>query len=84
MVINKEKALDIAIRKIRQDIPEIYYIGEELPGNCTIYRVWDEPCWYILCAGCTFHRGLLTSSRLICVSRETGRILYDGSANDEG
>ena len=41
-----------------------------------------ENCWFILTSFSDIP--MLASSRLIAVSKESGKILYDGSAYDEG
>jgi len=59
---------------------------EEKPSNCHIYGMPKEPCWFIYvpwgdeCGGTT----MLRSSRVILVSKQTGKVLYDGSAGNEG
>ncbi len=55
------------------------------PENCNIYREISEPCWYIYAPWNDEKDGnTLRSSRVIVIGRETGTILYDGSASDEG
>ena len=43
----------------------------------------NEPCWFIHLSSRKMH-GILCSSHLIVVSKETGEVLYNGSAHDEG
>ncbi|MDP1536136.1 MAG: hypothetical protein Q8L95_03015 [Burkholderiales bacterium] len=40
-------------------------------------------CFYVKCGNST-HEFVLQSSRLLVVHRKTGKVLYAGSANDEG
>ncbi len=57
------------------------------PGNMNIYTAnrLDEPCWYVIAPwGDGMDGSRLRSSRIVIISRKTGRMLYDGSANDEG
>lgn len=81
--IAKRKALEIA-KKHNNEPRElkVYKITDTLPDNPVIEYSGFKNCWYILCA---YEKPLgLHSSRLICVSKATGKILFDGSAGDEG
>lgn len=45
----------------------------------------NEPCWYVFAPwGDDLEGTVLRSSRIIAVSKKTGAVLYDGTANDEG
>ena len=45
----------------------------------------NEPAWYIFAPWCDGRDDtMLRSSRIVAVSKRGGRVLYDGSANDEG
>ena len=80
--INKEKALEIAREHALRVELDIFDITDSLPPGCSVYNA-PKDCWYISCSyNLPFHA--LTSSRLICVSKTTGEVVYDGSANDEG
>lgn len=58
---------------------------EEKPSNCHIYAMPKEPCWFIYVPwGDECEGSMLRSSRVILVSKQTGKVLYDGSARDEG
>ena len=76
--ITVEQAVEI-VRSITDK--EIFRVAGELPGNCAVYNA-PTNCWYVLCSGNV--ENALTSSRLICICRDTGDVLYDGSAGDEG
>jgi hypothetical protein len=54
-----------------------------MPANFRIYNPPKEPCWFIY-APWNDGKETLRSSRIILVSKETGRVLYDGDAGDEG
>ena len=58
-------------------------IRPERPSNCCRYNPPTEPCWYALVPrkGEPF---VLRSSRIVIMSRATGKIIYDGDAGDEG
>jgi hypothetical protein len=83
--ITQEAALEIFQKYIEQQKPkvEIYEITETRPSNCHAYIPSKEDCWYILYS---MNRpiGMICSSDLIVISKKTGKIVYSGSANDEG
>lgn len=81
--IIKQRALAIAARAL---IPhgEQFECYSQKPDSCRIYGInIDQPCWYIYAP---WADGMLAlrSSRVMVISRLTGKILYDGSAGDEG
>lgn len=77
-------AIAIARQRCTQE-PESFRIYRGLPPNVHICNQPEEPCWFI-CA--PWNEGkdgaMLRSSRLILISKQTGEVLYDGSAHDEG
>ena len=78
--ITKDRAKDIAIQHLAKSRSiEITDVWE----NWNMYRTRPlENCWYILSAVSDFP--MLASRRLIAISKETGEILFDGLANNEG
>ena len=81
--ITKQKALEIAAQVCKGDRKEFHCYSKK-PENCTIYAtIPDEPCWYVSTAW-DDNQHTLRSSRLIVISRVTGKVFYDGSAGDEG
>lgn len=82
--ISKKAAIDI-VRQVINQHSKIYQISSHRMGNINVYNPPQKPCWYIFCSWGDDKDGvILRSSRLILVSKITGEILYDGSANDEG
>ncbi len=81
--ITKQKALEIAAQVCKTDRREFHCYSKK-PENFTIYAAFpDEPCWYVSAAwDDALH--MLRSSRVIVISRMTGKVFYDGSAGDEG
>lgn len=80
-MITKQQAIEIvravAGAKLGQDVQ----VTDGLPPGCNPYGA-PTKCWAV-----RFSRGIpmmLCSSRLICISKDDGRVLYDGSADDEG
>ena len=80
--VPKEKALAIATEHASRVEPRIFDITDSLPSNCAPYGA-PKDCWYIFCSYDPTSY-CLRSSRLICVSKTTGEVIYDGSAQDEG
>ncbi len=82
--VSRSRAVRIARRRVGQGL-QCYEAFPAKPLNLHIYNPPTVPAWYLYC---TWNDGLdemmLRSSRLIIVSKRNGRILYDGSANDEG
>jgi hypothetical protein len=81
--ITKQRALAIAARAF---IPHggQFKCYSQKPDSCRIYGInTDQPCWYVYSP---WADGMLAlrSSRVMVISRLTGKILYDGSAGDEG
>ncbi len=83
--ITREKAIKIAASQPTTDIS--MFSAQDTPGNANIYmaRGIDEPCWYVSAPwGNGMDGAMLRSRRIVVIARKTGRVLYDGSANDEG
>jgi hypothetical protein len=83
-IIARETAIKIAQMTCPAD-PQSFIVYPERPNNCRLYSTPLGSCWY---AYAPWQDGLdgimLRSSRVIAISKKTGAILYDGSANDEG
>lgn len=81
--ITKQRALAIAARALTPHGGQFKCYSQK-PDSCRIYGInTDQPCWYVYVPW--EDRVLaLRSSRVMVVSRLTGKILYDGSAGDEG
>lgn len=77
--VGRKTALKIAKKRLCRD-ENMVSIHSRRPSNVNPYELPDEPGWFVLAA-----TGLmLRNSHLIVVSKITGRVIYDGSANDEG
>lgn len=82
--ITKARAKQIAVR-VCTPSRKTFACYDALPPGCNIYSVPQEPCWFIRCPWGDGLRGkILRDSRLVIISRRTGRVLYHGSACDEG
>lgn len=81
--ITKQRALAIAEQAVKSQSRQVECFSS-LPERCALYgTIPDEPCWYVYAP---WDDGLLAlrSSRVIVISRLTGKIILDGSAGDEG
>lgn len=85
-VLTERDALNIFRRHIEQDRPcvSIYDVTDVAPANCRAYGLPGQDCWFITCSPHRFPGTTICSSRIIAVSKTTGEVVYDGSANDEG
>lgn len=80
--VGRKAALCIAAEACR---PGSMEIRSGLPPNAWFYSTSTEPFWCIRVPRNDGRDGtMLRSSRIILVSKQTGKILYDGSAHDEG
>ena len=85
--VSRQMAIEIA----RKDLtytpdPADLKIYDKKPHNCNVYGVPDDDsCWFIYGPGGDgLDHGMLRSSRVVVVSKKTGKVLYSGSAQDEG
>lgn len=81
-ILTEEMVRKIISEYVGCDFSEID-ICPERPSNCNLYNPPTEPCWY---AYVPHNDGILAlrSSRIVIMSRVTGKVIYDGSAGDEG
>jgi len=83
--ITKPQALQILERDITGTNKQ-YKCYSQKPKNCNMYMYNGEPtepCWFVYVSA-DEDLMILQGSRVIVISRVTGKILYHGSANDEG
>lgn len=77
-MITQEQAVELA----RQHAgPKILSVTDRPPEGCNLYGP-PQDCWYAVAE--PGHPNVIQSSRLICISKNDGRVLYDGPAQDEG
>lgn len=61
------------------------HIYQATPQRISPYLMPNEPCWVVRAPWFDGHDGTtIRSSRIIMVCKKSGKILYDGSAHDEG
>ena len=85
-MIAQEEAIKIA-KDYHGPAFEFYSITHGVPANCSLYGNFSrapDDVWCVLCSSHPGNHNLLCSSRAIVISKNTGKILYDGSAHDEG
>jgi hypothetical protein len=81
--ITKPRALEIAAQVCNDQSGE-FVCHSQKPESYHFYITYpNQPCWYVS-APWADGRLALRSSRVMVISRLTGKILYDGSAGDEG
>ena len=81
-ILTEEMARKIISENVKCHLSEVD-IRPERPSNCNLYNPPTEPCWYVYVPHNDGILGL-RSSRIVIMSRATGKIIYDGSAGDEG
>lgn len=84
-VISKREALKIAQKACTYIPPPSSLEFCDRPPNVYLGTTPPEPCWWIR-APWGDERAFfgLRSSRVLAVGKKTGKVYYDGSANDEG
>ena len=81
---SRKKAITIAREQCASKSGTFYTFSRK-PKNVYIYNMPVEPCWFVFSPWNDGKDGtMLRSSRLILVSKLSGKVLYDGSAYDEG
>jgi hypothetical protein len=93
-IIDKQKAVQIACKKANCNIEDLhiystppqtnlYFSGPILPPDEKESAMDD--CWHITVPwNDGKNKMMLRSSRIIIISKETGKVVYDGDAGDEG
>lgn len=69
------------VAKHRECSPSRLSVLAEIPASFRIYKVSNEPLW-IVCVAATELR--VGSTHVVLVGKQSGDIIYDGSAGDEG
>ena len=83
--ISRKRALQIAREQCQIGDLDVKIRGDVAGGDLNLYQVPDEPFWLLTLGwGDGKDGSMLRSSRLILISKRTGDVLYDGSAQDEG
>jgi len=75
--------VEIIRKHLIAQVPWDIKIQDGLPDGCVFYgvdKVRSEPCFTAFIPSTEVRIG---PSRIICVSKKTGRIIYDGYTNEE-
>jgi hypothetical protein len=82
--VSRRKATEIAGLKCASPKGDFQIFGSKPSRKrINIYCLPKESCWFIY-APWNDGKDMLRSSRIILVSKESGKVLYDGEAGDEG
>jgi hypothetical protein len=85
-MITKEEAVAIA-EKLHGPKFKLYQVTHGVPENFSIYGDFPRNPDDVWCVSCSIRSGkanALASGHAVVISKETGNVLYDGSACDEG
>ena len=85
-MIMEQKARKIAARACTwTPDPKCFRVYSTKPNNCNMYGAPTEPCWFVYGPWGDGMDGMMVrNSRVIIISKLTGKVLYDASAHDEG
>ena len=79
--LTRKKAVQIIRKRLIEQVPRDFEIQDGLSAGCHLYGLpQDEPCWTAWIPSEISRTG---PSRIICVSKKIGRIIYDGWTNEE-
>ncbi|MGB4227588.1 MAG: hypothetical protein WBJ68_13240 [Candidatus Dechloromonas phosphoritropha] len=84
--ITQGMALDIARQALAQPVVSAPLICHgRKPVQFNIYASFPEPCWWVQVPWNDENgQPVIRSSRVIVIGWQSGKILYDGPAGDEG
>ena len=84
--VTQRMALEIARQALAHAVvSEPLVCHGRRPARFNIYADLSEPCWWVQVPWNDEKDGnVIRSSRVIVIGRQTGKILYDGPAGDEG
>jgi hypothetical protein len=87
--ISREQALAVFHQRYRPSLVRLFEITDtlpedfcHLPGDCDFYGSFANS-WFVQSA-LTYDDPCIVADRLVVVSKSSGEIVYDDSANDEG
>lgn len=88
-MVSREEAVKIAAEhdgpgfKFYSISHSVAEVSPNMAYRANAHKWLPDDVWCVLCSAQPAHTGL-SSSRAIVIAKETGEILYDGSADDEG
>ncbi|MDD5686364.1 MAG: hypothetical protein PHE88_00830 [Elusimicrobia bacterium] len=84
-MITKIKAVKIAIGCFKPNKDNFtVYSKKPKTFHCYKFRDKNDPCWYIVYNKPRNSSYMIRSSTVIIISKKTGKILFRGSAGNEG
>ena len=83
MNISREQALEVFHKRYPRGTVNVFSVTQTVPDRCAVYMPPPRNCWFILFLEEPFPMRL-QSSRIVVISKDTGEIVEDGVANDEG
>lgn len=78
--VTKKKVSQIIHKHLTQEIPKDFEIFDGVSFGIKYYNMSKEPCWSVLIYSCQTRAG---AGKIICVSKKTGKVIYDGPTNYE-
>jgi len=81
--VSRRKAAEIARQNCSSPDAELEILPAK-PSTLIYHSFPTEPCWFFYAPWEDGRPWMLRSSRMILVSKETGKVVYDGDARDEG
>ncbi len=84
--VTQRMAQDIARQALAQSVVSAPLIcHSRKPAQFSLYASFPEPCWWVEVPWSDeIGQPAIRSSRVIVIGRQSGKILYDGPAGDEG
>lgn len=82
--VSRRKAVEIVVQKEGIPASDAFPVFGKMPTSVHIYAPPKEPCWFIHVPWNDGRPQMIRSSRIILVSKISGKVLYDGGAGDEG
>ena len=83
--VSRARAEEIALAAVAREMIGCE-VHEALPAGCTGYALPTpaEPCWWVVCGPVT--RNMLDGPPkvLLCISRQTGRVVWRGEVRSGG
>ncbi|MEI7752279.1 MAG: hypothetical protein WCJ71_09355 [Candidatus Omnitrophota bacterium] len=85
-MITEEEAIAIAEKKHGAQF-KLYGVTRGIPSNFAIYGSFPrnpDDVWCVYCSLRSDKTGVIASGHAVVIAKDTGQVLYDGSACDEG
>jgi len=78
--LSQKRARRCIRRHLMQQLPADFLLHDGIPDGCSIYSISrNEPCWTAWIPSKQIRVG---ATRLICVSKQSGKVIYDGQTGE--